>query len=107
MRHAYASNMTTAHDIPPGDYADALAVTTNYLNETLKTVSGFTTSYHIHQRVILEAKRLAVSFLPLLQKGQRSGVHRIQTKNAYRGDVKTFPMIPSRFSGPLTPSESP
>lgn len=44
----------------PADYADALAVTTNYLNETLKTVSGFTTSYHIHQRVILEAKRLAV-----------------------------------------------
>ena len=44
----------------PADYADALAVTTNYLNETVKTVSGFTTSYHIHQRVILEAKRLAV-----------------------------------------------
>ena len=44
----------------PADYADALAVTTNYLNETLKTVSGFTTSYHIHQRVILEAKRMAV-----------------------------------------------
>jgi AraC family transcriptional activator of pobA len=44
----------------PADYAHALAVTTNYLNETLKTVSGFTTSYHIHQRVILEAKRLAV-----------------------------------------------
>ena len=44
----------------PADYAGALAVTTNYLNETLKTVSGFTTSYHIHQRVILEAKRLAV-----------------------------------------------
>jgi AraC family transcriptional activator of pobA len=42
------------------DYADALSVTTNYLNETVKTVSGFTTSYHIHQRVILEAKRLAV-----------------------------------------------
>lgn len=44
----------------PADYADALSVTTNYLNETVKTVSGFTTSYHIHQRVILEAKRMAV-----------------------------------------------
>ena len=44
----------------PADYADALAVTTNYLNETVKTVSGFTTSYHIQARVILEAKRLAV-----------------------------------------------
>ena len=44
----------------PADYAEALSLTTSYLNETVKTVSGFTTSYHIHQRVILEAKRLAV-----------------------------------------------
>lgn len=41
------------------DYAQALAVTPNYLNEIIKKVSGFPASYHIQQRIILEAKRQA------------------------------------------------
>lgn len=41
------------------DYAQALAVTPNYLNEIVKKVSGFPASYHIQQRIILEAKRQA------------------------------------------------
>ena len=42
------------------DYSDALAVTTNFLNALLKKNTGFTTSYHIHQRILTEAKRLTV-----------------------------------------------
>jgi AraC-like DNA-binding protein len=41
------------------EYADLLAVTPNYLNDTVKEISGFTASYHIQQRVVLEAKRRA------------------------------------------------
>jgi AraC family transcriptional regulator, transcriptional activator of pobA len=42
------------------DYADILAVTPDYLNKTLKKTSGFTASYHIQQRIVLEAKRRAI-----------------------------------------------
>ncbi|WP_158559359.1 helix-turn-helix domain-containing protein [Deminuibacter soli] len=41
------------------DYARQLSVTPNYLNEMVRKSTGFTASYHIRQRVILEAKRLA------------------------------------------------
>jgi len=41
------------------DYAGELAVTPNYLNEIVKKVSGFAASYHIQQRIVLEAKRHA------------------------------------------------
>ena len=44
----------------PADYAEELFLSTSYLNQTVKAVSGRTTSYHIHQRVVLEAQRLAV-----------------------------------------------
>ena len=39
------------------DYADMLYVTSNFLNELLKKTSGYTTRYHIHRRIIIEAKR--------------------------------------------------
>lgn len=39
------------------DYADALNVTPNYLNSSVKKVTGFTASYQIHKQIILEAKR--------------------------------------------------
>lgn len=42
-------------------YADELAVTPNYLSEVVKRSSGFSASHFIHQRVILEAKRMAVT----------------------------------------------
>jgi len=41
------------------DYARYLSVTPNYLNETVKRASGHPASYHIRQRIILEAKRKA------------------------------------------------
>jgi AraC family transcriptional regulator, transcriptional activator of pobA len=44
----------------PVIYADALYISSSYLNDTLKMTTGFTTSYHIQQRVLLEAKRLVV-----------------------------------------------
>ncbi|GAA0554447.1 AraC family transcriptional regulator [Chitinophaga japonensis] len=42
------------------DYAEELFVTSNYLNEIVKKVSGFPASYHIRQRIVLEAKRQAM-----------------------------------------------
>jgi len=42
------------------DYAEELFVTPNYLNRTVKKVSGHTASYHIQQQIVLEAKRQAM-----------------------------------------------
>jgi AraC family transcriptional regulator, transcriptional activator of pobA len=42
------------------DYALLLAVTPNFLNRTIKKITGFTTSHHIQQQIILEAKRQAI-----------------------------------------------
>ncbi|OQP53748.1 hypothetical protein A4R26_05965 [Niastella populi] len=42
------------------DYASLLAVTPNYLNRTVKKITGFPTSHHIQQQIILEAKRQAL-----------------------------------------------
>ena len=39
-------------------YAKCLNISTPYLNECVKRTTGYSVSYHIHQRVILEAKRL-------------------------------------------------
>lgn len=41
------------------DYAHKLNISPNYLNIKVKRVTGFTSSYHIQQRVVLEAKRQA------------------------------------------------
>ncbi len=43
------------------DYAGMLAVTPNHLNDTVKKLTGITVSTHIHERVILEAKRLLLN----------------------------------------------
>lgn len=42
----------------PKDYAEKLHLSTSYLNECVKTTTGQPVSYHIQQRIILEAKRL-------------------------------------------------
>lgn len=39
------------------EYADELAVSANYLSEVIKRISGYSASFHIQQRIILEAKR--------------------------------------------------
>ncbi|WP_159470394.1 helix-turn-helix domain-containing protein [Dyadobacter sp. 3J3] len=41
-------------------YASELSITPNHLNAKIKRNTGFTASYHIHQRIMLEAKRYAV-----------------------------------------------
>jgi AraC family transcriptional activator of pobA len=41
------------------DYARQLAVTPNYLNESIKKSTGHPASFHIRQRIALEAKRKA------------------------------------------------
>lgn len=42
----------------PMEYAQNLNISTPYLNECIKKTTGHPVSYHIQQRVILEAKRL-------------------------------------------------
>lgn len=42
------------------EYASMLAVTPNYLNDSVKEISGFTVSHLIQKRIILEAKRRAI-----------------------------------------------
>ncbi|MBV7532564.1 AraC family transcriptional regulator [Chitinophaga sp. sic0106] len=51
-KHYLTEKMVTA-------YADMLAVTPNYLNMVIKRCTGYPASYHIRQRVVLEAKRRA------------------------------------------------
>lgn len=45
-------------DKRPADYAQKLNISVHYLNECVKNTTGLPVSYHIQQRVILEAKRL-------------------------------------------------
>ncbi|RFZ85145.1 helix-turn-helix domain-containing protein [Mucilaginibacter terrenus] len=42
------------------DYAEAISVTPNYLNEVIKKMTGHSAGHHIRQRVAQEAKRQAV-----------------------------------------------
>lgn len=42
----------------PSEYAQKLNISTSYLNECVKNTTGYSVSYHIQQRIILEAKRL-------------------------------------------------
>ncbi|MCO5247524.1 MAG: helix-turn-helix transcriptional regulator [Chitinophagales bacterium] len=42
----------------PSDYANLLNISTSYLNECIKNVTGFSVTHRIKQRNILEAKRL-------------------------------------------------
>lgn len=42
------------------EYAEALVVSPNHLNETVKAVTGFPVSDHIKKRIILEAKRMVL-----------------------------------------------
>jgi len=42
----------------PSAYASALNISTPYLNECVRNATGFPVSYHIQQRIVLEAKRL-------------------------------------------------
>jgi AraC family transcriptional regulator, transcriptional activator of pobA len=42
------------------DYARELCVTANYLNRTVKKISGNTASFHIQQQIVMEAKKQAV-----------------------------------------------
>lgn len=43
------------------NYAGELCVTPNYLNRTVKRITGFTASHYIQQHIILEAKRRAAN----------------------------------------------
>lgn len=42
----------------PSEYASELNISMSYLNEAVKSITGFPVSYWIHHEIILEAKRL-------------------------------------------------
>ncbi len=42
----------------PADYAQQIHISTPYLNECVRNATGYSVTYHIQQRVVLEAKRL-------------------------------------------------
>ncbi|CAN5264580.1 hypothetical protein BH09BAC4_BH09BAC4_03870 [soil metagenome] len=44
----------------PSDYAQQLNMSTSHLNDTVKSVTGFSVTYHIQQAVLAEAQRLLV-----------------------------------------------
>jgi AraC family transcriptional activator of pobA len=50
------SNFATSKK--PSEYAEKLNISAPYLNECVKNATGYPVSYHIQQRVVLEAKRL-------------------------------------------------
>jgi len=56
FKSALERNFTTIKS--PTAYAESLNLSTPYLNECVKATTGHPVSYHIHQRVLLEAKRL-------------------------------------------------
>lgn len=43
------------------EYARLLSISTSHLNKVLKEQSGFTASYYIHRRIVIEAKRQILS----------------------------------------------
>jgi AraC-like DNA-binding protein len=42
----------------PSDYADLMNFSISYLNDTIKSVTGFTTTYFIQQEMLREGQRL-------------------------------------------------
>ncbi len=56
FKKALENNFTTLKR--PAEYAKVLNISTPYLNECVKNATGHPVSYHIQQRIILEAKRL-------------------------------------------------
>ncbi len=42
----------------PADYAQQIHISSPYLNECVRNATGYSVTYHIQQRVVLEAKRL-------------------------------------------------
>jgi len=42
----------------PADYASMMNITVSYLNDTLKQVSGFSSTWHIQNEIFTEAQRL-------------------------------------------------
>lgn len=56
FREALAIHFTSLKR--PADYAEKLHLSTSYLNECVRNTTGQPVTYHIQQRIILEAKRL-------------------------------------------------
>jgi AraC family transcriptional activator of pobA len=56
FRKALSSNYKTLKN--PSDYASILCMSLSYLNESVKSATGFPVGYWIHNEIMLEARRL-------------------------------------------------
>lgn len=74
----------------PREYASALNISPHYLNECIKNTTGQSASYHIQQRIVLEAERL-------LYHSDRS-VKEIASEMGY-DDYSYFTRLFSRVTG--------
>ena len=79
----------------PTEYAQILNISTAYLNECVKRATGYSVSHHIHQRVVLEAKRM-------LYHSDRS-VKEIATQLGYE-DYAYFSRLFKKITGITTSS---
>ena len=71
-------------------YAGKLCVTAKHLTTVIKLESGYPTSYHINQRIILEAKRMA--------NASGAGLKQIAYQLGYE-DVSAFSKLFKRVTG--------
>ena len=71
-------------------YADKLCVTPKHLTNVIKSESGHPTSYHINQRIVLEAKRMA--------KASGACLKQIAYELGYE-DVSAFSKLFKRIAG--------
>lgn len=79
----------------PAEYASSMSITVSYLNDTVKAVTGFPSTYFIQQEIIREAQRL------LMYTGK--SIKEIAFQLGYE-DYKYFIRLFSKTSG-ISPSQ--
>ncbi|WP_207515671.1 helix-turn-helix domain-containing protein [Longitalea luteola] len=80
----------------PSEYAGLMSFTTSYLNDTIKSVTGFTASYFIQQEMLREAQRL-LCYTDLSQKEISTYLGYDDPKYFNRIFTKLADVSPGRF----------
>jgi AraC family transcriptional regulator, transcriptional activator of pobA len=85
----------------PSDYADLMSLSINYLNDTVKSVTGFNASHFIQQEMLREAQRL-LSYTDLSIKEISSSLGYDDPKYFNRLFTKLCKITPGRFRQDFT-----
>jgi len=88
----------------PSEYAEKMNITVSYLNDTVKSVTGFSSTYFIHQEILGEAQRLLV-FTPLSIKETAFRLGYQDHKYFTRLFGKLTGITPSRFRESHAPAK--